>query len=78
MRVRAKIVEDGIGGAAAIAPTMGSEGKAVLGAARQAFVDGLVPSAWVAAGMAVGAAVFAAWRSPGRDASRETVDSRKT
>lgn len=62
----AQVIEDGIGGAAAIAPTLGPDGAAVLGAARQAFVDGLVPSAMVAAAMAVGAALFTLVRAPGR------------
>ena len=58
----AAVVEEGIGGAFAIAPSLGEQGPAVLAAARTAFVDGWQFSMWLSAALAIAAAVFtAAW-----------------
>lgn len=46
-------VQSGIGQTLAIAPQLGDQAAGVVGAARQAFVDGWHQSMWVAAGLAV-------------------------
>ncbi len=58
----ATAVKEGIGGAFAVAPTLGSNGPAVLESARRAFVDGWHLSMWISAVLAIAAAAFtAAW-----------------
>lgn len=55
-------MKEGIGGAFAVAPTLGANGPAVLESARRAFVDGWQLSMWIAAVVAVAAATFTgAW-----------------
>jgi Na+/melibiose symporter-like transporter len=54
----AAAVKEGIGGAFAVAPTLGANGPAVLESARRAFVDGWQLSMWIAAVVAVAAATF--------------------
>ena len=54
----AAVVKEGIGGAFAVAPTLGANGPAVLESARRAFVDGWQLSMWIAAVVAVVAATF--------------------
>jgi EmrB/QacA subfamily drug resistance transporter len=57
-------VVDGIGGALAAAGQLGSRGDALVEAARNAFVDGMVPALLLATGFSVVAAVFTAIRGP--------------
>ncbi len=57
-------VEDGIGTALAVAPSLGDQAPTVVGAARQAFVDGWHQTMWVAAAIAVGAVVLLLITSP--------------
>lgn len=49
----AEPINDGIGGAVAVTTQMGSDGIDLLNAARQAFVDGMQPALYLAAGVAV-------------------------
>lgn len=57
-------VEDGIGTALAVAPSLGDQAPTVVGAARQAFVDGWHQTMWVAAAIAVGAVVLLLLTAP--------------
>jgi hypothetical protein len=57
-------VESGIGQTLAVAPQLGDRATAVVGAARQAFVDGWHQAMWVGAGMAVLAIVLLVVRGP--------------
>jgi Na+/melibiose symporter-like transporter len=58
----AAIVKDGIGGAYALAPSLGAQGPAVLASARTAFVDGWKLSMWISAALAiVTASITAVW-----------------
>ena len=54
----AEPINEGIGGAVAVTSQMGADGAAILGAARQAFVDGMRPALFVAAGVAVLTAIY--------------------
>ena len=60
----ATAVEEGIGGAVAVASAMGPEGARVMDAARSAFLDGWALSMWVSAALALGVAVLAAFWTP--------------
>jgi hypothetical protein len=51
-------VNEGIGGAYAVAGQLGADGPGILAAARNAFVDGFALSLWVGAAMAVAGAVL--------------------
>ena len=57
-------VEDGIGTALAVAPQLGEQAATVVGAARQAFVDGWHQAMWVGAAMAITAVVLLVVRGP--------------
>ena len=57
-------VQSGIGQTLAVAPQLGDQAAGVVGAARQAFVDGWHQSMWVAAGLAVLAIVLLVVRGP--------------
>src|SRR5690606_18065166 len=61
-------VEEGIGGAVAVAPRLGERAGAVMDAARSAFVDGWAASMWVSAGVVAAAAIFVLVRGPRRGA----------
>jgi EmrB/QacA subfamily drug resistance transporter len=65
----AEAVESGIGGAVAAAAQVGPAADPALAQARQAFVDGFGQSMWVAAGLAVVAAVVALVGLPRRTAA---------
>jgi MFS family permease len=67
-------VKEGIGGAFAVAPTLGDQGPAVLEAARRAFVDGWKLSMWIAAAIALTAAAFTAAWIPRRRTAEVNVD----
>lgn len=60
----ARSVEEGIGGAVAVARSSGPAGESVLVAARAAFVDGWTGAMWVSVGLALAAAAFAAVWTP--------------
>ncbi len=60
----ATAVEEGIGGAVAVAGSMGADGAAVMESARAAFLDGWALSMWVSAGLAIGVALLAAVWTP--------------
>ncbi len=57
-------VEEGIGSAISVAPTLGSDGPAVVEAARSAFVDGWRLSMWVGVAMAAAVFVYVLARGP--------------
>ena len=54
------MVEEGIGGAYVVAEQMGPEGQGLLESAQLAFLDGWSGAMWLAAGVAIAAAVAAA------------------
>jgi EmrB/QacA subfamily drug resistance transporter len=60
----AEAVERGIGPAIAVASQAGAQGEPLLAAARQAYVDGMVPALLLAAGLTAFAAIFTAVRGP--------------
>jgi EmrB/QacA subfamily drug resistance transporter len=60
----ASVVDEGIGGAVAVAAQAGPAAEPLLLAAREAFVDGWVRSMWVAAGVAALTAAFVAVWTP--------------
>ncbi len=62
----AAAVKEGIGGAFAVAPSLGDRAPVVLDGARHAFVHGWQLSMWVAAGMLFASALFTALWIPGR------------
>lgn len=68
----AEPVTSGIGGALAAAGRMGADGTALVDASRQAFVDGMAPALYLAAGLALVAAVFTAFRGPKKPAQVES------
>ena len=71
----ATAVKEGIGGAFAVAPSLGENGPAVLESARRAFVDGWQLSMWIAAALAVAAAAFTAvWIPRHRPSEVESDD----
>jgi EmrB/QacA subfamily drug resistance transporter len=58
----AATVKEGIGGAFAVAPTLGEQGATVLAAARDAFIDGWQVAMWVGFGLAIAtAAAIVIW-----------------
>ncbi len=67
----AEPVTAGIGGALAVADQMGADGTALVDAARQAFIDGMTPALYLAAGLALAAAAFTALRGPKTAAEAE-------
>ncbi len=67
----AEPVTSGIGGALAVAGQMGAAGTALVDASRQAFVDGMAPALYLAAALALAAAVFTALRGPKTAAEAE-------
>lgn len=67
----AEPVTAGIGGALAVADQLGTDGTALVNAARQAFVDGMTPALYLAAGLALAAAAFTALRGPKTAAEAE-------
>ncbi len=62
----AHAVEEGIGGAVAVAGQMGPQGTGLLDAARVAFVDGWSSAMWLSAGLALAVAAFTFVWMPGR------------
>jgi EmrB/QacA subfamily drug resistance transporter len=66
-------VEEGIGSAYASAGELGTQAPAVIGAAKQALVDGWQLSMWVGVVMAAAVFAFIALRAP-RGRAPETVD----
>lgn len=64
----AEPVSEGIGGALGVASQLGANGSALLDSARQAFVDGMAPALYLAAGFSLTAAVYTALRGPERPA----------
>lgn len=60
----ATAIEEGIGGAVAVAGSMGPDGAPLMDAARSAFLDGWALSMWVSAALAVGVALLAAVWTP--------------
>lgn len=67
----AKPAIEGIGGALAAASHLGPNGSSLVDAARQAFVDGMVPALLLAAGLSVAAAIYTALRGPKSAAEAE-------
>ena len=67
----AERVTAGIGSALAVAGPMGADGNALVIAARQAFVEGMAPALYLAAGLALAAAAFTALRGPKTAAEAE-------
>jgi MFS transporter, DHA2 family, multidrug resistance protein len=67
----AEPVTEGIGGALAVADQLGAGGTALVDAARQAFVDGMAPALYLAAGLALAGAAFTAVRGPKTAAEAE-------
>jgi EmrB/QacA subfamily drug resistance transporter len=67
-------VEEGIGAAYAAAPALGSDGPAVLEAARSALVDGWQVSMWFGVGVAVAALGYLVVRGP-RPSDLEAEDA---
>ena len=67
----AEPVTSGIGGALAVAGQMGADGKALVDASRQAFVDGMAPALYLGAALALAAAIFTALRGPKTAAEAE-------
>lgn len=73
----ATAVEEGIGGAVAVASAMGPEGARVMDAARSAFLDGWALSMWVSAALALGVAVLAAvWTPSGKSVAADAAAAR--
>jgi len=60
----AEPVREGIGGALAVAGQLGEAGAPLLDAARAAFVEGMAPALYLAAGVSLAAAIFTALRGP--------------
>lgn len=67
----AERVNEGIGGALGVSAQMGAGGTALLDAARQAFVDGMVPAIFLGAGFCLTAAIYTALRGPENEADAE-------
>jgi EmrB/QacA subfamily drug resistance transporter len=67
----AEPVTEGIGGALAAATQMGPSGTELLDAARQAFVDGMLPALMIGAALAGAAALYTALRGPKTAAEAE-------
>ncbi len=68
-------VEGGIGTALATAPQLGAQAPTVVGAARQAFVDGWHQAMWVGAAIAVAAVVLLLFTGPRDPKPAEAVDA---
>ena len=68
-------VEEGIGSAYAAAGELGAQGPQVLGAARQALVDGWQLSMWVGVAMATAVFLFLAVRGPARRSREQSLPS---
>lgn len=67
-------VEEGIGGAYAVAGGLGADGRSLIADAQHAFLNGWGTAMWLAAGVAVLAAVAAARLIPGRPAPEPQLD----
>ena len=67
----AHAAQEGIGGALVVAARLGPDGAALVDAARSAFVDGMVPALFLAAGACVAAAALTAIRGPKTAAEAE-------
>jgi EmrB/QacA subfamily drug resistance transporter len=67
----AEPVAEGIGGALAVAERLGPAGADVVEAARQAFVDGMVPALLLAAALSAAAAIYTSLRGPKTAAEAE-------
>jgi EmrB/QacA subfamily drug resistance transporter len=64
-------VSEGIGGALAVAAHVGPAATPLLDAARRAYVDGMAPALFLAAGLALAAAIYTAVRGPKTAAEAE-------
>ncbi len=67
----AEPVREGIGGALAVAGSLGEAGAPLAEAARAAFVEGMAPALYLAAGVSLAAAIFTALRGPKTAAEAE-------
>ena len=67
----AEPVREGIGGALAVAGRLGEGGVPLADAARAAFVEGMAPALYLAAGVSLVAAIFTAIRGPKTAAEAE-------
>jgi EmrB/QacA subfamily drug resistance transporter len=67
----AEPVREGIGGALAVAGSLGEAGAPLADAARAAFVDGMAPALYLAAGVSLATAIFTALRGPKTAAEAE-------
>jgi hypothetical protein len=69
----AEPVRAGIGGALAVAGQLGPEGSALLEASRNAWIEGMRPTMWLAAAIALTTAGYTAWSAihaaPGPEAA---------
>jgi EmrB/QacA subfamily drug resistance transporter len=68
-------VQEGIGGAYVAADALGTDGGSLIDAAQQAFLDGWSTAMWIAAGVALLAAVAAAAIIPGRETPDDTDEN---
>ena len=68
-------VKAGIGGALAVAGKLGPDGPALLAAARNAWIDGMRPTMWLGAAIALATAGYTAWSAihaaPGPEAATD-------
>ena len=69
----AEPVSEGIGGALGVASHLGVNGTALLESARQAFVDGMAPALYLAAGLSLAAALYTAVRGPAQPGPVEST-----
>lgn len=73
-------VREGIGGAYIAADSLGADGGSLIAAAQHAFLEGWSTAMWIAAGVAIVAALAAALIIPGRqgcsDATKENAEDR--
>jgi len=64
-------VSEGIGGALAVAARVGAEGAPLVEAARSAYVEGMAPALYLAAGLSLVGALYTALRGPKTAAEAE-------
>lgn len=70
-------VKGGIGGALAVAGQLGPDGAALLGAARDAWIDGMRPAMWLGAAIALATAAYTVWGATHADMhANERSDTR--